>query len=491
LLASVLAPCALLVTAASDPGRAAAHPPSGTIQVRPSGPVRTVTPTLIGLNGVNLHGPLWNDGSLDAVLKRFGPGVLRYPGGTAANYWSWQSGWYQAGRWPGEPGKPVDDRLQVFDTAVKIAGAVPMFVLNTVTYNGKVGSAAENTAMLDQQLQFLRAASAQGLPVRFVELGNELYLNGYSSSGGSHARDYVTRFPTAVDYATQMNAWITAIHREFPGVRIAAVAADSNDVQGISERRRTWNGDVLPVLKGEDAVILHENQQVFDASSPPASVLSMPYLHLRKLEANELSLFAKYHLPVWLTAFNMVDHTADHGFQGTWLHGLFVAEQALLFLGVPTIANVDLDASVGTVEEGSAIFDGPHAFGTGGPPTVPLALSAAGTTLSMIQGAFAGASTAQALSFSPAPRLASTAAPALIGEVLASRAGRKVILVNLSSQAVSLDLSAIFPSRRTVTELTAPSITTLVTGPQSTRKSSSVATGPVEVGPYALTEVSG
>ena len=137
-LAALLAPCILLLSAASGPSRVAAHSLGGTIRVIPSGPVRTVTPTLLGLNGVNLHGPLWDDGPLDAVLKKFAPGVLRYPGGTVANYWSWQNGWFQPGRWPGQPGRPVDDRLPVFASAVRAGGSVPMFVLNTVTYDGAV-----------------------------------------------------------------------------------------------------------------------------------------------------------------------------------------------------------------------------------------------------------------------------------------------------------------------------------------------------------------
>ena len=99
------------------------------------------------------------------------------------------------------------------------AGAVPLFDLNTVTYHGAIGSAARNAALLAQQLRLLRAASAAGLPVRMVELGNELYLNGNSSTPAGHAHDYAKRFPTAAAYATQMNPWIAAIHRAFPGPR--------------------------------------------------------------------------------------------------------------------------------------------------------------------------------------------------------------------------------------------------------------------------------
>ena len=254
-----------------------------------------------------------------------------------------------------------------------------------------------------------------------------------------------------------MNAWITAIHRAFPGVQIAAVAADSNDVQGISQRRRTWNLDMLPALKGENALILHENEQVFDGSSPPATVLAMPYLHLQKLKTHELTLFRHDNLPVWLTAFNMVDHTADHAFQGTWLHGLFVAEQALLYLGQPSIVNVGLDASVGTVEEGfwrsrrcprlrkrwtahraTCPYCGGHDVGDG----------RGGLPWRLLR--------ATPFSFPSAPTLGTTGAPALIGEDVTTKAGPEVILVNLSSQAVSLDLSAVFPGSRTVAEAQPP-----------------------------------
>ena len=119
--------------------------------------------------------------------------------------------------------------------------------------------------MLDQQLQALHTAAADGLPVRMVELGNELYQSGYINAG-PNGQDYAKRFPTAADYATQMNTWISAIHSAFPAAKVAAVATDANDVSGISQRRRNWNADVLPLLKGEDAVTIHDNLRVFDAS---------------------------------------------------------------------------------------------------------------------------------------------------------------------------------------------------------------------------------
>jgi len=83
----------------ASPAASSVVGPAGAaaVPVSLTGPVRTVTPTLLGLNAVNVTGPRWDDSKLDAVLKQFGPGVLRYPGGTNANYWDWQTGWFQPG----------------------------------------------------------------------------------------------------------------------------------------------------------------------------------------------------------------------------------------------------------------------------------------------------------------------------------------------------------------------------------------------------------
>jgi hypothetical protein len=487
-LATLSVICVCLLTTAFGGTGVKTNLASTTVKVTAAGGVRTVTPTLLGLNGVNTTGPQWDNSPFDSVLKRFAPGVIRYPGGTVANYWSWPDGWFQPGEWPGEPAKAVNDSLPVFGTGLAAAGATPLFDLNTVTINGAIGSDAENTTLLEQQLQALRSAAGDGLPVKMVELGNELYQSGYISTGPD-GQDYTTRFPSAADYATQMNAWISALHSAFPGVKVAAVATDANDVPGVAPRRSTWNASMLPLLKGEDAVTIHDNLRVLDASSSPTTVLAYPYLHFQKLKAHELALFHSDRLPVWVTEFNLADQTQGHVFQGTWLHGLFVAAQALLFTGDPDITYAGLDATIGTAL--APIFSSTHGFGSGGPATVRLALSAAGTTLSMIQSAFHRASAAQVLSFSPSPALGTTGAPALLGLVLTTQGGPEVLLENLSAQPVTLDVSAVLPGALTVTQVTAASIMTKVTGPGSTETSTSTASGTVSIGPYALADISG
>ena len=488
-LAALAVTCACLLTTAFGVTGVRTDLASTPVKVTSTGPVRPVTPTLLGLNGVNTTGPRWDNSTFDSVLKKFAPGVIRYPGGTVANYWSWPDGWFQPGEWPGEPAKAVNDTLPVFGAGLAAAGAVPLFDLNTVTINGAIASAADDAAQLDQQVQALQSAAGDGLPVKMVELGNELYQSGYISTGPD-GQDYAKRFPSAADYAGQMNPWISALHSAFPGVKVAVVETDANDVNGISPRRSTWNASVLPLLKGEDAVTIHDNLRVFDASSSPATVLAYPYLHFQKLKAHELALFHSDQLPVWVTEFNLADQTPGHVFQGTWLHGLFVAAQALLFSGDPDVTYAGLNATLGAAS--APIFSSTAGFGSGGPATTRLALTAAGTTMSMIQAAFHRASAAQVLSFSPSPALGATGAPALIGLVLTStQGGPEVLLANLSAQPATLDLSAVLPGALAVTQVTAPSIMTKVTGPGSTETSTSAATGTVQIGPYALADISG
>ena len=84
-LAALPVACACLLTSAFGVTEARTNLASTTVKVTSTGPVRTVTPTLLGLNGVNTTGPQWDNSPFDSALNKFAPGVIRYPGGTVAN----------------------------------------------------------------------------------------------------------------------------------------------------------------------------------------------------------------------------------------------------------------------------------------------------------------------------------------------------------------------------------------------------------------------
>jgi hypothetical protein len=489
---ALAAVAATTLACVSNQGLAAAgtvHPLDAVV-VTQTGTARPVTPTLLGLSGDNTTGPSLISPHFKSAFTSYEPGVLRYPGGTPANYWDWQNGWFQPGNahWPAETYRQIDDRLEATTPALQATGATPMFDLNVLTYNGLIATSAQNTEMLDSQLSMLKAAAKDGWPVKMIELGNEMYLNGYKP--GPDGSDYLIRFPTPQDYATEMNPWISAIHQAYPRAQIAVVGTDATGVPGVSARRADWNADVLPLVSGENAVTVHEDLPLRSTDDTPAEALAVPYDHEQLFVAGPLAQFQSYDLPVWVTEFSLVGTEPGVLYEGSWLNGLFVADQAMLYLEQPDITQMDLHGLVGNATTG-AFFNNRKGFGSGGPATTPLALTAAGTTLAMMQQAIRPATSAQQLAFSPNPDLTGTTAPSLIGESLAEPSGTELMLENMGSAPVTVSLAKFFTGDYTATQATAPSITTNVTGPSSTTTTTATQSGSLTLAPYSLATVTG
>ena len=168
---------------------------------------------LFGVNGNNTQRRMrWDRGDFGTALGQLDPGTIRYPGGTIGNYWDWHAGWFQdGGPWPGQTNdltgeviEPFDNSLAPFEMALADCDASPLWMVNMLTIDGRLGTASDNVRMAGDQVQFLRAAADRGMPVRRVELGNEFYLAG--AKPGPNENDYAIRFPTAGHYARQSNS---------------------------------------------------------------------------------------------------------------------------------------------------------------------------------------------------------------------------------------------------------------------------------------------
>ena len=102
---------------------------------------------------------------------------------------------------------------------VKDANAIPVFDLNMVT------------STLPDQLEMLSAAKQLGMPIRRIELGNELYYR---------APLVVKAFPTAAAYGREASRWIAAIKARYPKAQIAAVGLGYPPAAG-DERQASWD----------------------------------------------------------------------------------------------------------------------------------------------------------------------------------------------------------------------------------------------------------
>ncbi|MDP9402824.1 MAG: hypothetical protein M3P85_05700 [Actinomycetota bacterium] len=501
----------------------------------PSGSVATLEGPSFGYNGAISRGPGWEAAAgppgsptfLGSVAQ-LRPNLLRYPGGTGSNFWHWQEGVAWDGY--GEPNN-VTNTLVQFANAIDSLDArgvqtTPIFVVNMLTRGARdkdtrdpegtlCPSTTESEVCLADQIEMLSEARRLGLPVRYLELGNEFYLEG----PGPVRSAYVQRFPTGADYAREAQVWVRRLKSVFPGVKVAVVGA--HRASPASSRRRSWNegirsvfdaatqadptsradGFVYHLYKGSGLRLLpgFEKcgekdpgclQRAFDHPDAPLAVLSMPqrgYEDFKQKLAGEMPAGAR----AWVTEFNLFDRSRVVG--GTWAAGLFAATQHLLFLD-----RIDDHQDQGAVEIATLHnLVGPFGWGQifrsadgfkehpRRPGRTPLfGLTASGFAERLVGKAVDGAETRQRLSFSNNAVLsvASQEYPALQGWVFENRA----IILNLSSRFFSGNFSKLELGAQRYSQVSGSPRTQVVRASDLDMREGKV-TGALDVPPYSIT----
>lgn len=218
------------------------------LHVEPGPVLGPMPPLILNYNAqLMIHEAPWDDPSFVEQLVWLRPQGLRFPGGTVANYYDWRTGLFvedsslvrpryiQANKRIPKVHGPEGYRLEAFQVAVEASGAEPVYVVNMLT------------STMDEQLAWLKHAESLGLPVRYIELGNEFYLPAESN---------VKRFPEPQDYAEEAVRWAEALREEFPDAKVAAVGCGYRGREGRAHREDGWNAG-LGDLPGIDAVTLH------------------------------------------------------------------------------------------------------------------------------------------------------------------------------------------------------------------------------------------
>lgn len=273
-----------------------------------------------GFNAASIVSPINVERILDPDLwerlRSFPTRLIRVPSGTAAQWIDWRTGDFIDA--PGSPFATVDPERRGITMAdwaelIESTGAVPVWDLNVLT------------STLDDQIDMLTDAERHGLPVRFIELGNELWdIRG----------PYVERFPTGSAYADEMNRWIPVIRERFPDARIAVAGADPADAtfnELLGERYRDWNASVLGTIRDVDAIVIHQYWGLADNAPPGSDVdqtLATGLAHwseMRRLtmEALDDAGGLGENIEVWITEWNQAAHFARPGVQ-IWAQALSV-----------------------------------------------------------------------------------------------------------------------------------------------------------------------
>ena len=178
---------------------------------------------IYGFNGNNLSVP-WTIKKFRDTAASLHFKMIRYPGGSIANKWDWQNGWYTDQNFANRnvPNKVLGEKspytLKELKLIVDQTKCEVVYVLNMITRD------------VNDQLEMLKAARDLGLPVKYVEFGNEF------NAPQNKSWDI---FKTANGYGEQCNAWIQKIKTVFPNAKFGVVGGNVANVLTSNWNKKT------------------------------------------------------------------------------------------------------------------------------------------------------------------------------------------------------------------------------------------------------------
>lgn len=175
---------------------------------------------VFGVHGELLWGALrYGDQRLAHLYNDTGFTYIRFPGGTTANYYRWQSGDFGCENSKGIDEKS-DERIKKFSQALS-RGKRTYSTENFVTFleQSRTDFSLVVNVMCSSPIstrQWMEELRGKGINVRFVELGNELYYE-----------EYAWRFPSVDEYMAAAREHALEVKRVFPDAKIGVVASSS------------------------------------------------------------------------------------------------------------------------------------------------------------------------------------------------------------------------------------------------------------------------
>jgi hypothetical protein len=384
-------------------------------------------PRQIAWVGYNLNAStkpsLSNQSFIDSIQWLEVP-LLRYPGGTISQYWDWQNGRpFPASAWAVNGGVYLNNShvsapmvsfpLSEYKKLLDSLNAKAVFVLNV------------HSRSMSDQMDMLRAAQNEGIPVEFVELGNELYFE---------IADFTARYPTAGSYAREMNVWTDSIKNIFPDSRIAITGTSTKPFlpngNPVPLRIRTWNDSIYAFYNYTDAITLHNyfrhNNTI--QNPDPSQVLSSAFSEWDTARVYSVNTINNG-MQVWFTEYNLNDQLSNYTVATTWLHGLFTAAIHLLLLEENKISMI-LNHQV----TGSAPYASLASY-TGFGDTLTNKLTAEGNAMRLLHKAYKNKSFADKIvfSFNPSVTYNGYSRPSLTAWMMYDSTTRNIVVLNTSA----------------------------------------------------------
>ncbi|EJY57178.1 alpha-L-arabinofuranosidase-like protein [Alicyclobacillus hesperidum URH17-3-68] len=224
---------------------------NATVTVNTASNTGTIPSTAFGINAA-----VWDSGfespTLISLTKALAPDLLRYPGGSISDNYDWQTNTRNDGGYVNP-----DDTFDHFMTFAHNTGAQPI-----ITVNYGTGTPAEAAAWVKY------ANVTNHYDVKYWEIGNETYGNGYYNGSGWEADDHAVQGQpekgnpglSPQTYANNAEQYIQQMKAQDPSIKIGAVLTMPYNwpwgatVHGNDD----WNSTVLKTIgKDIDFVDVH------------------------------------------------------------------------------------------------------------------------------------------------------------------------------------------------------------------------------------------
>lgn len=475
------------------------------VHVVREGASRAISPNFIGFNG-NLTGldRPWNRSELMEAFEKLHPGNFRYPAGTLGNYWDWDRGWLDTTvskdhliSWVVEQGLMESSNRYPLENLAKMHGAteVPIvFMVNMLTKD------------LNHAIRGLQRARELGMPIRYIELGNEFYFDLPLET---------QKYPTPEDYARESARWIEALEEEFPDAKFAVVGGGPEK----TDRNRNWTRRVVEHVPEADAITVHsytpfgvadrfrseavaeeyadegdveqktveQQRRELEAIRTPegyATMMATAYKAAKKPSAYELP----EGMEVWMTEWNVRADTS--ALRGTWANALSTMVFYHAFLEDDRINLSCYHNLIGPLFP--AILTGEDDYAhvkTRGVETAPWALSAGGLASSLYGSVMTGHTTATHLTFDQAPMLRHEGAevPALFGWTFeGGEGGERGLIVNLTGEMRMIQLGAAIPEGTGYRQISAD-LAAYVVGTRNLKEGTGSVVDALQLEPHSIT----
>ncbi|TDY46241.1 alpha-L-arabinofuranosidase [Alicyclobacillus sacchari] len=222
-----------------------------TVTVNAASSTGTIPTTAFGINAA-----VWDSGlenpTLISLTKALAPDLLRYPGGSISDNYDWETNTRNDGGYVNP-----DDTFDHFMTFAHNTGSQPI-----ITVNYGTGTPAEAAAWVKY------ANVTNHYNVKYWEIGNEIYGNGYYNGNGWEADDHAVQGKpekgnpglSPQTYASNAEQYIQQMKAQDPSIQIGAVLTMPYNwpwgatVNGNDD----WNSTVLKAIgKDIDFVDVH------------------------------------------------------------------------------------------------------------------------------------------------------------------------------------------------------------------------------------------